>query len=214
MLFDMSGSSSNPGAPGASVQHIWCNASITKKMEDVLVSFIVGDAQNNKNVSEYIVYLSTLGGSPFSALNLYSFLKSLPQKTTVYNMGTVYSAGVILFLGFQNRFGVADCSFMIHQTTTPKAPWPEFMSVSDLKTEMEKLKSTDERTHLIIEKETKVRAKIPLSLADIQDAALKTSFYDATQSVQHGFIEKVAQPTIPNANIRFLTDQWIATLPG
>lgn len=61
-------------------QHIWCSAVITKKMEDVLVGFICNQAQSSVGVSEYIIYLSTLGGSPFCAVNLYSFIKSIPQK--------------------------------------------------------------------------------------------------------------------------------------
>ena len=103
--------------PQNDVQHIWCSVGITKKMEDVFIGYILNQGQR---VSEYVVYLSTLGGSPFSGVTLYNFMKSIPQKTTVYNMGIVASAGVPFFLAFQNRVGVPDCSFMIHQTTLPR----------------------------------------------------------------------------------------------
>ena len=87
------------------IQHIWCSATINKKMEDVLVSWICNQAQNAVGISEYVIYLSTFGGSPHSAVNLYNFFKSIPQKTTAYNMGNIFSAGVPFFLGFQKRIG-------------------------------------------------------------------------------------------------------------
>src|SRR5229473_8576056 len=118
----------------AKVQHIWCSVAISKKMEDVLIQFICNQAQQGQGVEEYIVYLSTLGGSPFSAITLYNFIKSIPQKTTVYNMGSIASAGVPLFLAFETRLGVPDCSFMIHQTFLPRTSLPEQINVFDLNT--------------------------------------------------------------------------------
>src|SRR6266404_4296464 len=97
------------------VQHIWCSVEISKKMEDFLVGWILQQAQNNAGITEYVIYLSTTGGNPFASISLYNFIKSIPQKTTVYNMGTVASAGVPFFLGFENRIGVPDCSYMVHQ---------------------------------------------------------------------------------------------------
>lgn len=128
------------------VQHIWCSATINKKMEDVLVSFICQQAQNSVGISEYVVYLSTLGGSPSNAVSLYNFIKSIPQTTTVYNMGYVYSAGVPFFLGFRKRIGVPDCSFLLHQTTCSRIALPEQFNVVDIDTQREILLSNDEQT--------------------------------------------------------------------
>lgn len=209
----MDTSTSVPTEPTDKVQHIFCNAQITKKMEDVFINIVLNQAQKGEDITEYVVYLTTLGGSPFCALDLYNFLKALPQKTTVYNMGTVYSAGMLFFLGFQTRFGVQDCTFMIHQTTTSRPYIPETLSVFDLATEMEKLRAIDDKTHQIIEKETTNRAKTPLSLKDIQDGALKTTFFQATEAVEKGFIDRIEAPVIPSQTL-YITDQWLATLPG
>jgi ATP-dependent protease ClpP protease subunit len=203
-----------PQVPPNIVQHIWCSASITKKMEDVFIGFICSQAQQGKDISEYVVYLTTVGGNPFSAISLYNFLKSLPQKTTVYNMGTVYSAGVLFFLGFQNRRGVPDCSFMIHQTMLPKTSLPEWFNIFDLNTKEEELRAMDENTYRIIEKETSQQAASPLHLDDIEKAALKTTIYHAEEAVQRGFINKIEQPVIPTSQIIYITDQYLATLPG
>lgn len=65
-----------PQAPPV-VQHIWCSVGISKKMEDVFVGFILNQA--GQNITEYVVYLDTMGGSPFSAVALYNFIKSIPE---------------------------------------------------------------------------------------------------------------------------------------
>lgn len=195
-------------------QHIWCSAVITKKMEDVLVGFICNQAQSSVGVSEYIIYLSTLGGSPFCAVNLYSFIKSIPQKTTVYNMGNVFSAGVPFFLGFQNRIGVPDCSFMIHQTTLPRTALPEQFNVFDIDTQKESLLSTDEKTQNIIQKETANKGTKNLTLATIKKAFQNTTTYTATEAKKYGLIDKIELPKLPEAGVIYLTDQYLATLPG
>lgn len=196
------------------VQHIWCSVNITKKMEDVFIGFILNQAQNKVNVSEYVVYLSTLGGSPFSAISLYNFVKSIHQKTTVYNMGNVASAGVPFFLGFQTKIGVPNCSFMIHQTTIPRLFLPEQINVFDLKTQMGNLSATDDKTHKIILKETLPHASKPLTLPAIKKASLQSTTYNVNEALKHGFIEKIELPKLPETDVLYITDQYLASLPG
>jgi ATP-dependent protease ClpP protease subunit len=196
------------------IQHIWCSVSISKKMEDVFTGFIIGQAQAGKNISEYIVYLATLGGSPFSGISLYNFIKSIPQKTTVYNMGNVSSAGISFFLGFQTRIGVPDCSFMVHQTTLPRTALPENFSVFDLDIAMANLSATDDKTQKIIQKETASRASKPLTVAMIRKAFLKSATYHAAEAQAHGFIDKIELPKLPDTGVLYITDQYLATLPG
>ncbi len=195
-------------------QHIWCSAAITKKMEDVLVGFICNQAQSSVGISEYVIYLSTIGGSPFCAVNLYNFIKSIPQKTTVYNMGNVFSAGVPFFLGFQNRIGVPDCSFMIHQTTLPRSALPEQFNVFDIDTQKASLLATDVKTQKIIQKETASKGTKSLTLSAIKKAFQNTTTYTATEAQKYGFIDRVELPKLPETGVIYLTDQYLATLPG
>lgn len=197
------------------VQHIWCSVSITKKMEDVFIGFIINQAQpGQESISEYVVYLSTLGGSPFSAISLFNFIKSIPQKTTVYNMGTVASAGVPFFLSFQTRIGVPDCSFMIHQTSVPRTILPEQVNVFDLDIQRANLLATDEKTQKIISKETSLRAKKPLSPKAVSTAFQKSTTYHANQALNHGFIDKIEVPVLPDTGVLYITDQYLSTLAG
>lgn len=196
------------------VQHIWCSAAIFQKMQDVFIAFVCNQARSEKTVSEYVVYLTTTGGSPFSGINLYNFIKSIPQKKTVYNMGSVDSAGVQFFLGFDHRYGVEDCSFMIHQTLLPRAALPDLFNVFDIQTEGEKLAATDRKTHDIIVRETQAHSRSPLSLDDVHAAALKTTTYHAAEAMKLGFIEAVKRPVLPPEGVFYITDQYLAGLPG
>lgn len=196
------------------VQHIWCSVSISKKMEDVFIGFILNQAQTGKNISEYVVYLSTLGGSPFSAISLYNFIKSIPQKTTIYNMGQVASAGVPFFLSFQTRIGVPDSSFMIHQTSMPRTALPEQFNVFDLDTQKAALSATDDKTQKILLKETNSRGSKNLTAAAIRKAALKSTTYHTGDAQKYGFIDKVELPKIPGTGVLYLTDQYLSTVSG
>jgi ATP-dependent protease ClpP protease subunit len=183
-------------------------------MEDVFTGFINNQAQNGQNITEYVVYLATLGGSPFSAISLYNFIKSIPQKTTVYNMGNVASAGVPFFLSFQTRIGVPDCSFMVHQTTLPRTALPEYFNVFDLETQKANLSATDEKTQKIIQKETASRASKILTSATIRKAFLETTTYHTADAHTYGFIDKIELPRLPETGVLYITDQYLATLPG
>jgi len=195
-------------------QHIWCSVGITKKMEDVFIGFIINQAQNNQRISEYVIYLSTLGGSPFSAISLYNFIKSIPQKTTVYNMGTVASAGVPFFLAFQNRIGVLDCSFMVHQTTMSRTELPENFNVFDLDTQRANLSAIDKKTQKIILKETQSISQKTLTAKSIEKAFLTSTTYNTEEAKKYGFIEKIETPILPDTGVLYITDQYLATLAG
>ncbi|MGE5041552.1 MAG: ATP-dependent Clp protease proteolytic subunit [Candidatus Levyibacteriota bacterium] len=199
---------------GGKTQHIWCSVSITKKMEDVFIGFILNQAQKKENISEYVVYLSTLGGSPFSAISLYNFMKSIRQKTTVFNMGMVASAGVPFFLSFQNRIGVPDCSFLIHQTTLPRDVLPQQFNVFDLGIQQSSLEAIDLKTQKIIQKETSTKGAKTLGTTLIKKAMLTSTTYHAADAEKYGFIDKVEAPKIPESDVLYITDQYLSTLPG
>src|SRR5215207_4315269 len=109
----------------ASVQHIYCSAVISKKMCDALTSFVFSISAAKGGVDEFVVYLVTGGGNPSSGMELYNFFKTRPERTTIYNMSSVGSAGLLFFLGFQKRYSLPASSFMVHQTKFSKASLPD-----------------------------------------------------------------------------------------
>jgi ATP-dependent protease ClpP protease subunit len=197
----------------AVIQHIYCSAIISKKMCDALTSYIFSVSAAKGKIDEFVVYLLTGGGNPSSGMELYSFFKARPERTTIYNMSNVDSAGVLFFLGFERRFGVAASSFMVHQTKFSKALLPEWYSYSDLKKSELELLAVDQKTHRVIAAETAPRAEVPLSIEAVEAAAARTTIYFAEDAKRHGFIEDIVMPTMPTQDVFYLTDQYLAGLP-
>jgi ATP-dependent protease ClpP protease subunit len=201
----------------AVVQHIYCSAVISKKMCDALTSYVFSISAANApvgGIGELIVYLTTGGGNPTVGMELYNFFRARPEMTTIYNMSSVDSAGVLFFLGFRQRFGTPASSFMVHQTKFSKLALPEWYSHSDLKKSEMELLAVDQKTHRVIAMETGSKAKDPLSVNDVESAATRTTVYFAEEAKRHGFIDDVVVPTMPTQDVFYLTDQYLAALPG
>jgi ATP-dependent protease ClpP protease subunit len=195
------------------VQHIYCSAIISKKMCDALTSYVFSISAAKGGVDEFVVYLVTGGGTPSSGMELYNFFKARPERTTIYNMSSVDSAGVLFFLGFQKRYSLPASSFMVHQTKFSKASLPDWYSYSDLKKSEMELLAVDQKTHRVIASETAPKAEVPLSVEDVEVAASRTTIYFAEDALRHGFIEGIVTPTMPIQDVFYLTDQYLAGLP-
>jgi ATP-dependent protease ClpP protease subunit len=183
-------------------------------MCDALTSYIFSASAAKRGIEEFVLYLVTGGGNPSSGMELYTFFRSRPERTTVYNMSSVDSAGVLFFLGFQRRFGVPSSSFMVHQTKFSKASLPEWYSYSDLKRSELELLAVDQKTHRVIAAETAPKAEVPLSVEDVEAAAARTTVYFAEDAKRHGFIDAIVTPTMPTQDVFYLTDQYLAGLPA
>jgi ATP-dependent Clp protease protease subunit len=63
---------------------------------------------------EFILLISTPGGSVFHGLSAYNFLKGMPAKITTHNFGSVDSIGVVLFCAGSKRLCVPQARFLLH----------------------------------------------------------------------------------------------------
>jgi ATP-dependent protease ClpP protease subunit len=64
--------------------------------------------------SELELHMSTEGGNMTAGFALYFFLKSLPLPLTTYNVGSVESVGVVIFLAGQKRYACPGTRFLVH----------------------------------------------------------------------------------------------------
>jgi ATP-dependent protease ClpP protease subunit len=71
--------------------------------------------QNMKaGVTQFIILISSQGGTVFHGLSAYNYLKGLPVAITTHNFGSVDSIGVVLFCGGRKRFSVPQARFLLH----------------------------------------------------------------------------------------------------
>ena len=63
---------------------------------------------------EIYLQFSSAGGSLAEGFALYNFLRSLPVKLTIHNIGSVESVANIVFLAGDERYACAETHFLFH----------------------------------------------------------------------------------------------------
>ncbi len=72
------------------------------------------DQKMKKGASQFIILISSPGGSVLHGLSAYNYLKGLPVTITTHNFGSVDSIGLVLFCGGSKRLSVPQARFLLH----------------------------------------------------------------------------------------------------
>jgi len=72
------------------------------------------DQKMKQGVNQFIILISSPGGSVFHGLSAYNYLKGLPVTVTTHNFGSVDSIGVVLYCGGAKRISVPQARFLLH----------------------------------------------------------------------------------------------------
>lgn len=86
------------------------------------------------------------GGTVPDGVALYNLLRAFPVPITLYNIGSIASAGVIAYLGAGIRVSSRLATFMIHRTTSP----PQGMTSERLRATVRSVEIDDARTEEIL----------------------------------------------------------------
>ena len=83
---------------------------------DVTINALMNaiDQKMKQGISQFIILISSPGGSVIHGLSAYNYLKGLPVTITTHNFGSVDSIGVVLFCGGSNRLSVPQARFLLH----------------------------------------------------------------------------------------------------
>lgn len=83
---------------------------------DVTVNALMNaiDQAMKKGAKEFIILISTPGGSVFHGLSAYNYLRGLPVKIKTHNFGSVDSIGVVLFCAGEERYSSPQARFLLH----------------------------------------------------------------------------------------------------
>jgi ATP-dependent Clp protease, protease subunit len=93
------------------------------------------------------ILFQSAGGNVGDGIALYNFLRTCPVDLTLYNVGTVASVGVIIFLGANRRVSHKHATFMVHRSTSfPVGAHP----AEKLEFTAKALRMDDERTEAIL----------------------------------------------------------------
>jgi ATP-dependent Clp protease protease subunit len=75
---------------------------------------------SSNGVTHVHLAFQSSGGTIGDGIALYNLFRALPIPLTLYNIGSIASAGVVAYLGAVNRMANPHASFMIHRTTSPQ----------------------------------------------------------------------------------------------
>lgn len=68
----------------------------------------------NNGCKDFYILFSTPGGSVANGVTLYNYLRSIPAKVSMHNIGIVDSIGNLVFLAGGLRYAVPNSSFLFH----------------------------------------------------------------------------------------------------
>jgi len=72
------------------------------------------DQKMKQGMQDFIILISSPGGSVDYGLSAYNYLKGLPASITTHNFGSVDSIGIVLYCAGSRRLSVPQARFLFH----------------------------------------------------------------------------------------------------
>ena len=72
------------------------------------------DQRMKQGTREFIILVSSPGGSVVHGLSAYNYLKGLPASITTHNFGSVDSIGIVIYCAGSKRLSVPQARFLFH----------------------------------------------------------------------------------------------------
>ena len=145
----------------------------------------------NQNNDEVCLCFSSLGGTIADGIYLYNHIRALPIKTTIYNIGSVSSIAVVVFVAAEQRYCSSHAMFMVHPTTMPSN---ENMAWHRLKGALDSALADDQRTENILRE----RTKIPPEL--LQNRRFHDVHIIPEKALEFGLVHGVRDFSLPKGN--------------
>ncbi len=142
------------------------------------------DQKVRQGVTNFILLISSPGGSVFHGLSAYNYLKGLPAKITTHNFGSVDSIGVVLYCGGSERKSVPQARFLLHGVSLT---FEQKTSLEEKQLE-EKLKGL----RIDIENIAKViAANTGKSVKEVTDAMLERTTLNPEEAQSWGLVNEI-----------------------
>lgn len=72
------------------------------------------DQKMKEGTREFVILISSPGGSVIHGLSAYNYLKGLPVSITTHNFGSVDSIGIVMYCAGSRRLSVPQARFLFH----------------------------------------------------------------------------------------------------
>jgi ATP-dependent Clp protease protease subunit len=72
------------------------------------------DQKMKQGIKDFVILVSSPGGSVIHGLSVYNYLKGLPASIVTHNFGSVDSIGIVLYCAGSKRLSVPQARFLLH----------------------------------------------------------------------------------------------------
>jgi ATP-dependent Clp protease protease subunit len=72
------------------------------------------DQKMKQGAKDFIILISSPGGSVIHGMSAYNYLKGLPASITTHNFGSVDSIGIVMYCAGSKRLSVPQARFLFH----------------------------------------------------------------------------------------------------
>lgn len=148
----------------------------------------------NEQCDGVVLSFSSLGGYVADGIFLYNFLRGLPVRLTVYNLGSVASIAAGVFVAAEERYCSSHAMFMIHPTAFPSL---EGMSAGRLEAALEAALADDLRTENILRERTRMPAEM-LDARKLRDVHITPD-----EAVRVGLVQGIREFLLPKGQSIF-----------
>ena len=142
----------------------------------------------NTSCDEVHLSFSSLGGTVADGIYLYNHIRGLPLKVTAYNVGSVSSIAVTVFVAAEERYCSAHAMFMVHPTAFPSLAG---MSAERLQSALKAALADDLRTENILRERTGLPNRV-LRARKIGDVHITPQ-----EAVRYGLVNGVREFSLP-----------------
>ncbi|MEM3898095.1 MAG: ATP-dependent Clp protease proteolytic subunit [Nitrososphaerota archaeon] len=146
--------------------------------------------QVNRGQKEIYILLSSPGGSTNFGVTLYNYIKSLPTKVIMHNIGMIDSIANVIFLAGEERYAVPHSSFLFHGVGFDIRSPARF----DEKELTEKIKIINRDQNLISEI---IASRTKLPIEEVRKLFLEAQTKTPEEAKRLGFIHEIKDVKIP-----------------
>jgi ATP-dependent Clp protease protease subunit len=142
------------------------------------------DQKMKQGIKDFIILISSPGGSVIHGLSAYNYLKGLPASITTHNFGSVDSIGIVIYCAGSRRLSVPQARFLFHGVSA------QFRGEQNLEEKLleERLKGL----RIDMENIAKViAANTGKSAQDITDAMLERTTLNPEEARSWGLVHEI-----------------------
>jgi ATP-dependent protease ClpP protease subunit len=153
---------------------------------DVTINALMSavDEKMKQGAKEFIILISSPGGSVIHGLSAYNYLKGLPASITTHNFGSVDSIGIVIYCAGSRRLSVPQARFLFHGVNV------QFRGEQNLDEKLleERLKGL----RIDMENIAKIiAANTGKSVKDITDAMIERTTLNAEEAQLWGLVHEI-----------------------